>query len=197
MTFAVGGVTMTMESAASSGLTLFVTYDPQELEMLAGWLTFTVSGDSTVVTNVFVQTYADGDLFDEVYLPSGELEDINEEIAETAPFEPAAAIARSDCWIARLNALNKAITAGALQVVAMATFNYTAINMMMAAYAQYYSALLEVACVCKSRCFEYSPSRSGLDDLALYRPPSFRATSWALAVAGAQSSTCTLARGTA
>lgn len=197
-TVEVSGTTLTLESVTSSGWTVITADLPGNLAIMAGWASFTVSGDSTEVTSVFVQTYDNTEILDEGYLPGGDLGDLNEEIAETAPFEPANFSPLFSCTTAKWRLFTGALAAIAWSIVTYYNWwNAAVVTFTIGRYVEVVAAVADYACQCKNDCWESSPP-PGLNEASIYRSLTApRAQQGTYSLVGFWQPTCSITRGVA
>lgn len=167
VTFEIESTTYEMEAVSVSGLTVLAITDPGDTPMVAGWVSFVVSGDTTAFTGIVSQAYHDGYLAEEVYASASAIEDLNEDIFETAP-----PMATPGCDFAR-TALRWATLGTAISwIKVVITKSFADGFSAVATTVGWFGAVQYYACECTQYCVQTAPPNVGFTEGAMYRHPS-------------------------
>lgn len=152
-TFEVEGQTFEVEAVAGTGVSVLAVTSTGNAPMFAGWGYFVASGDTTSFTAVVGQVYDDGLLVQEVYAGSGIIEELNEEILETAP----AFWMSSGCNSAEAALFSSSISLGIAGLRFWAKKSVGSLVGVVTATGIWLAAARYYACECQGRCYETAP----------------------------------------
>lgn len=158
-TFEVANQLYTIEGATSGGINLSVITDPQDTLRVVGWTYFSQNGDTTTITAMVAQTYDEGYLDQEVYMPSEAIGELNDDIAEMAPPLPATYLLDS-CWAAKLALFGAGLNLIRSGVMFWLAPTWMGLVDVVSATALYLAADVNYGCECKNKCAEEAPPSS-------------------------------------
>lgn len=155
VSFEIEGVEHTIQSARTATELVVVGATTTESPYTADWATYSVSGDTTIVSSVTNQQYDGGLLHLEVYFSPAAIASLNEELnaPETSPPMPVS----EECVMASLYAGWKLGEAAAATFTFLKLPSLTTFGWMWAKRAQAVSGFLLHLCVCWDRCAAMAP----------------------------------------